>query len=107
MAYFYSPEIANAMDEERILNVTSRGSGKTSVVTPLPVVAFTSNAVVTFSMLIVFSPQSLGRRPCARPLLAACRSHTDNLVEGIFASFTGEFHVKGFPQSNLPFYLTE
>jgi len=58
MAYFYSPEIANAMDEERILNVTSRGSGKTSVVTPLPVVAFTCNAVVTFSMLIVFSPQS-------------------------------------------------
>ena len=42
-----------------ILNVTSRGSGKTSVVTPLPVVAFTCNAVVIFSMLIVFSPQSL------------------------------------------------
>jgi hypothetical protein len=38
-----------------ILNVTSRGSGKTSVVTPLPVVAFTCNAVVTFSKLIVFS----------------------------------------------------
>ena len=38
-----------------ILSVTSRGSGKTSVVTPLPVVAFTCNAVVTFSKLIVFS----------------------------------------------------
>ena len=50
---------------------------------------------------------SLDRRPCARPLLATCRSHTDNLVEGIFASFTGEFHVKGFPHSNLPLYLTE
>jgi hypothetical protein len=49
----------------------------------------------------------LDRRACARPLLAACRSDPDNLVEGIFASFTGEFHVKGFPHPDLPLHLTE